>query len=184
MPNAEAELIEKAKRYLKQTYGEDTVSMVVTKNAVAARSGKLGVDCTVSVGGHRSDWSKVFHFADGAIHDDGMAMRDVYDEHVDAGLDQFRRALEIIASRAARRADAQPTLLVAGGKRQAALFDQVLRGVPGGDGTLMRHQSFERRHAIGDTQAAAIDEPQVAFGQDAGEPTGVIDDDESPDPRP
>jgi hypothetical protein len=67
MPNAETELIEKAKRYLKQTYGEDTVSMVVTKNAVVAGTGKLGVDCTVSVDGHRSDWSKVFHFAGGMI---------------------------------------------------------------------------------------------------------------------
>jgi hypothetical protein len=69
MPNAEAELLEKAKRYLKQTYGEDTVSMNVTKNEVVAGSGKLGVDCTVSVGGHRSNWSKVFHFAEGAITD-------------------------------------------------------------------------------------------------------------------
>lgn len=69
MPPAEAELIEKAKRYLKQTYGEDTVSMVVTKNAVVAGTGTLAVDCTVSVGGSRSNWSKVFHFANGAITD-------------------------------------------------------------------------------------------------------------------
>jgi hypothetical protein len=69
MPNAEAELLEKAKRYLKQTYGEDTVSMNVTKNEVVAGTGKLGVDCTVSVGGHRSNWSKVFHFAQGTITD-------------------------------------------------------------------------------------------------------------------
>lgn len=69
MPEAEAELIEKAKRYLKRTYDEDTVAMVVTKNAVVHGTGTLAVDCTVSVGGHRSDWSKVFHFANGAITD-------------------------------------------------------------------------------------------------------------------
>lgn len=69
MPNPEAELIEKAKRYLKQTYGEDTVTMTVTKNAVVSGNGPLAVDCTVSVGGSRSDWSKVFHFKDGAITD-------------------------------------------------------------------------------------------------------------------
>lgn len=67
MPDSEAELIEKAKRYLKQSYGEDTVSMTVTKNGVVSGTGKLGVDCTVSVGGQRSDWSKVFHFTGGAV---------------------------------------------------------------------------------------------------------------------
>ena len=66
-PDSEAELIEKAKRYLKQSYGEDTVAMKVTRNTVTAGSGALAVDCTVSVGGHRSDWSKVFHFRGGAI---------------------------------------------------------------------------------------------------------------------
>lgn len=67
MPDSEADLIEKAKRYLKQSYGEDTVSMTVTQNAVTAGTGALGVDCTVSVGGRRSDWSKVFHFTNGSI---------------------------------------------------------------------------------------------------------------------
>ena len=67
MPHAELELVEKAKRYLKQTYGEDTVAMTVTKNGVVSGTGKLAVDCTVSVGGQRSDWSKVFHFANGVI---------------------------------------------------------------------------------------------------------------------
>ena len=67
--NAEAELIEKAKRYLKLTYSEDTVAITVTKNAVVAGSGTLAVDCTVSAGGHRSDWSQVFHFKNGVITD-------------------------------------------------------------------------------------------------------------------
>lgn len=67
MPNSETVLVEKAKRYLKQSYGEDTVTMVVTKNAVVGGNGTQGVDCTVSVDGYRSDWSKVFHFTNGAI---------------------------------------------------------------------------------------------------------------------
>jgi hypothetical protein len=67
MPDSEAELIDKAKRYLKKTYGEDTVSMTVTRNTVVSGSGTLGVDCTVAVSGQRSDWSKVFHFTNGTI---------------------------------------------------------------------------------------------------------------------
>ena len=69
MPNAEDELIAKARRYLKQTYGEDTVAMNITNNSVSDGTGPLAVDCTVSVGGHHSDWSKVFHFRNGAIID-------------------------------------------------------------------------------------------------------------------
>ena len=67
MPDAEAALVTKAKRYLKTSYGEDTVAMVVTKNAVVAGNGPMSVDCTVSVDGHPSDWSKVFHFVNGEI---------------------------------------------------------------------------------------------------------------------
>jgi hypothetical protein len=64
----EQEMIEKAKIYLKQNYGEDTVSMDVTDNSVADDgNGMLGVDCTVSVGGSHSDWSKKFHFKNGDI---------------------------------------------------------------------------------------------------------------------
>lgn len=69
MPVSEAELLEKAQRYLKQTYGEDTVSMVVTKNAMTGDTGTIAVDCTVSVAGRHSDWSKVFHFRAGTITD-------------------------------------------------------------------------------------------------------------------
>jgi hypothetical protein len=69
MPTPEAELLEQAKRYLKKSYGEDTVSMTVTRNAVAGGDGTLAVDCTVSVGGRQSDWSKVFHFTNGNITD-------------------------------------------------------------------------------------------------------------------
>ena len=64
----EQDMIEKAKKYLKQHYGEDTVSMVVTDNGVADDgSGMFSVDCTVSVGGSHSDWSKKFHFRNGDI---------------------------------------------------------------------------------------------------------------------
>lgn len=75
MPTADDELIAKAKTYLKKTYGEDTVSMTVTKNTVANGTGALSVDCTVSVGGQHSDWSKVFHFRGGAVVDMDYRMR-------------------------------------------------------------------------------------------------------------
>jgi len=61
-------MIAKAKHYLKSQYGEDTVCMSVTGNAVGETGdGVLSVDCTVSVGGSRSDWSKKFHFRNGKI---------------------------------------------------------------------------------------------------------------------
>ena len=64
----EQQMIAKAKKYLKQHYGEDTVSMDVTDNSVADDgSGVFSVDCTVSVGGSHSDWSKKFHFKNGDI---------------------------------------------------------------------------------------------------------------------
>lgn len=62
------EMIGKCKGYLKSRYGEDTVSMDVTDNAVGdAGTGVLSVDCTVSVGGSHSNWSKRFHFKNGEI---------------------------------------------------------------------------------------------------------------------
>ena len=69
MPITEDDLVARAKQYLKRTYGEDTVAMIVTKNAVSEDTGTLAVDCTVSVGGQHSDWSKVFHFRAGVIAD-------------------------------------------------------------------------------------------------------------------
>lgn len=72
MPSA---LLATAKTYLKKTYGEDTVAMTVTKNTVVNGNGALAVDCTVSVDGHESDWSKVFHFKNGTIVDMDYRMR-------------------------------------------------------------------------------------------------------------
>jgi len=58
----EHDLVETAKEYLKSHYGEDTVFMTVKDNKVANGTGTLSVDCTVSLNGHKSDWSKKFHF--------------------------------------------------------------------------------------------------------------------------
>jgi hypothetical protein len=64
----EKTMIAKAKVYLKNQYGEDTVTMDVTGNTVGdTGNGVLSVDCTVSVGGSHSDWSKKFHFKSGDI---------------------------------------------------------------------------------------------------------------------
>ena len=64
----EKEMIQKAKSYLKHHYGEDTVVMDVTDNSVEETgNGVFSVDCTVSVGGSHSDWSKKFHFRNGEI---------------------------------------------------------------------------------------------------------------------
>lgn len=75
MPDVETPLIEAAKRYLKDHYGEDTVSMVVTNNGVEGGSGVLSVDCTVSVGGVTSDWSKKFTFKGSRITTMSARMR-------------------------------------------------------------------------------------------------------------
>jgi hypothetical protein len=64
----ERTMIAKARAYLKKQYGEDTVTMDVTDNSVSdTGDGILSVDCTVSVGGSHSDWSKKFHFKNGDI---------------------------------------------------------------------------------------------------------------------
>jgi hypothetical protein len=75
MPDFDAPLIEAAKRYLKDHYGEDTVSMAVTHNGVEGGNGVLSVDCTVSVGGATSDWSKKFTFKGGKISTMSARMR-------------------------------------------------------------------------------------------------------------
>ena len=63
----EEELKTKAVRYLKTQYGEDTVSMDIRSNDVEDGNGVLHVDCRVSVGGSRSDWTKWFTFKNGEV---------------------------------------------------------------------------------------------------------------------
>lgn len=75
MPDVEGPLIEAAKRYLKERYGEDTVSMTVTANGVEGGDGILAVDCTVRYAGTISDWSKKFSFAGGKIASMSARMR-------------------------------------------------------------------------------------------------------------
>jgi hypothetical protein len=75
MPDVEGPLVETAKRYLKERYGEDTVSMTVTANGVEMGTGVLAVDCTVKYGGTVSDWSKKFTFSRGAVASMSARMR-------------------------------------------------------------------------------------------------------------
>lgn len=73
MADVEEPLVGAAKRYLKERYGEDTVSMTVTANGVENGNGVLAVNCTVKYGGTISDWSKTFTFSRGAVT--GMSAR-------------------------------------------------------------------------------------------------------------
>ena len=71
----EEELKQKAVEYLKRVWGEDTVRMDVKNNSVTEGSGELHVDCTVSVGGSQSDWTKWFTFQDGDVTNMRWQMR-------------------------------------------------------------------------------------------------------------
>jgi hypothetical protein len=61
------ELVRKSIAYLKEQYGEDTVRMDIRKNAVVNDNGVLEVDCTVSIAGDHSDWTKWFSFKNGSV---------------------------------------------------------------------------------------------------------------------
>jgi len=67
----ENELVQASIAYLKRQYDEDTVSMVIRENAVVNGNGVLEVDCTVSIDGEHSDWTKWFSFKNGSV----IAMR-------------------------------------------------------------------------------------------------------------
>jgi hypothetical protein len=67
----ENQLVQASIAYLKRQYHEDTVSMVIRKNDVVNGNGVLEVDCTVSIDGEHSDWTKWFSFKNGSV----MAMR-------------------------------------------------------------------------------------------------------------
>ncbi len=75
MSDAEGPLVAAVKRYLKERYGEDTVSMTVTHNGVEGGSGVLAVDCTVRYAGSISDWSKRFTFNRGNVTTMSARMR-------------------------------------------------------------------------------------------------------------
>jgi hypothetical protein len=72
---SEEQLTGTAREYLKDHFDEDTVSMQVIDNRVEAGTGVLHVDCTVSVGGEWSDWTKWFTFTDGSVTDLKAKMR-------------------------------------------------------------------------------------------------------------
>jgi len=64
------DLVVAAKRFLKDTWNEDTVSMTITKNEVVDGNGKLHTDCVVKLGGSTSKWHKVFTFKKGKVVDE------------------------------------------------------------------------------------------------------------------
>lgn len=67
MKTNDKDLTDKAKTYLKDVYGEDTVSMTVTENDVEDGNGVLAVECTVLIDGDASDWFKEFTFKNGRV---------------------------------------------------------------------------------------------------------------------
>ncbi len=71
----EKQLKDKCIKYLKSAYGEDTISMDITGNAVKDGNGVLSVDCTVSIGGEHSDWSKKFTFRNSEVTNMTWRMR-------------------------------------------------------------------------------------------------------------
>lgn len=64
------ELIVKAKKFLKDVWGEETLSMKIIKNEVVSGNGKLHTDCEVRLGNSTSKWHKVFYFKNGEIIDE------------------------------------------------------------------------------------------------------------------
>ena len=143
---------------------------------------------------------------DRARHHRRMPVRDVDDDDVDLGAEEFGGALEIVALRADRRADAQPAVRVAGGKRKLPLRDEIL----GGDQSAQRAVGIEQRKLLdlvrphrlfclrvsgspvcaisrsrGVIRDATVpdwsDEPQVARRQQALHPALGVDDDQRAD---
>ena len=67
MKKSAKDLTDKAKQYLKDVYGEDTVSMTVEENSVEDGNGVLAVECTVLIAGEELDWFKQFTFKNGRV---------------------------------------------------------------------------------------------------------------------
>ena len=66
------ELVKAAKKFLKDTWNEDTVSIKIIKNEVVNGNGKLHTDCVVKLVGStaRWQWHKVFTFENGKVVDE------------------------------------------------------------------------------------------------------------------
>ena len=64
------DLVVAAKKFLKDTWNEDTISMTITKNEVVDGTGRLHTDCIVKMGGSTSKWHKVFTFKKGKVVDE------------------------------------------------------------------------------------------------------------------
>lgn len=64
------DLVKAAKKFLKDTWNEDTISMVITENEVVEGNGKLHTDCVVKLGGSTSKWHKIFTFRKGKVVDE------------------------------------------------------------------------------------------------------------------
>ncbi len=138
-------------------------------------------------------------------------MRDVDDEDVHAGANQFRGTLEVVARCADRRADTQAALIVARRKRQPSLVHQVPRGDQPDQPAVvvderqlldlaLHHRmrsasSATKRTARCSTRRSSgvmrsdtwcietVHEPHVPFGEQAQQPAVVVDDHERADPR-
>ncbi len=66
------ELVKAAKKFLKDSWNEDTVSMKIIKNEVVNGNGKLHTECIVKLVGSksRSQWRKIFTFENGKVVDE------------------------------------------------------------------------------------------------------------------
>jgi hypothetical protein len=64
------ELVKASKKFLKDRWNEDTISMTITKNEVVDGNGKLHTDCVVKLGGSTSKWHKIFTFKQGKVVDE------------------------------------------------------------------------------------------------------------------
>jgi hypothetical protein len=145
----------------------------------------------------------------GALHDAGVAVGDVDDQHVHAGADELGGALEVVAGRADRGAHAQATLCVARGEGEPPLAHQIARRDQPDEHAVLIHErqlldlplghqplrvlgrnrppvddeALDRRHPVRDAQPLLRDEPHVALGQQPLEPPRAIHHDQRPDPR-
>ena len=64
------DLVNEARKFLKDTWNEDTMSMTITKNEVVDGGGYLHTNCVVKLGGSTSKWHKIFTFRNGKVIDE------------------------------------------------------------------------------------------------------------------